>query len=103
MPQIEDLQAALVAAKARFEETKKQRAEWNNVTDPAGVLLLSLRRIRWQVISARVFQDHLGQEWDLLKVSPLLIRKFARKAVIDNEAAAKVFDHLLAPFQFKGL
>lgn len=46
------------------------QAPWNRVRGPAGAMILSLRRIGWEVPHARCFRDDLGRSIDLLEYSP---------------------------------
>ncbi len=48
--------------------------------DPVDVLLLTLSRIGWSARSARYFQDDLGNELDLLHLSPALVARLPRDA-----------------------
>ena len=91
-PALADLQAALDEARGNVTN---RGFKWQYVTDPAAALILSLGRIRWSVLSARLLRDHKGYPVDMLKLAPLLVAKLAAQAVFDLQPPVKLLDNQL--------
>ena len=59
----------------RIKMPQKHSEQWTRVAGPTAALDLSLRRVEWTWVSANVFQDHEGAEWDCTRDPPAAIER----------------------------
>ena len=55
---------------------------WDKVRGPAGALILTLRRIGWELTSASMIKDDQGISIDMLRTAPHELRVLAARAVV---------------------
>ena len=68
-----------------MQDLRGAASPWNRAYSPAHVLILTLRSIGWQVISATEFRDARKTHWDLLTVSPACLGQ-----LVQRDAAASL-------------
>ena len=72
---------------------QKHREQWTRVAGLTAALDLSLRRVEWTWVSANVFQDHEGAEWDCRRDPPAAIVKATEKAVKLHRLKEVAYNH----------
>ena len=68
------------AMKGSLAKLSSARSPWQKVTGPAGALLMVLARIGWFPDTATHFTTHTGLEFDLNKIAPAAVARYAAMA-----------------------